>query len=56
MFFREGIPFILLEVWNLELVGYLDIRYQTEIISGFPKYFLPTEGSHFPLHFIIFLQ
>ncbi len=26
MVFREGSPFVFLEVWELELVGYLDIR------------------------------
>jgi len=44
MVFRAGGPFVFFEVWDLELVRYLDIRHQAQIINILLEYFSPTEG------------
>jgi len=55
MVFRAGSPSVFLKVWELELVGYLDIRHQTQIINILLEYFSPIEGLNFSVHLIILL-
>lgn len=40
MHFRASIPLIFFKIWDFELVRYLDIRYQEEIISILSEQFL----------------
>jgi len=54
MVFRAGSPFVFLEVWELELVGYMDIRYQAQVMNIPLKYLFPAE-LHFTVHLVILL-